>query len=77
MKAQQSPNAPANPVDFCSSPKAASAGKHPAPAASRRLLGELRDWLIVAWVLWWSWAYVQGALAHRFPHWLGWTRTLW
>jgi len=40
-------------------------------------LGDLRDWLIVAWVLWWSWAYVHGALAHRFPHWLGWTQTLW
>ena len=38
---------------------------------------ELRDWLIVAWALWWSWAYIQGALAHRFPHLLGWTRHLW
>jgi len=77
MKAHQRPNAAANPVDFCSSPKAAPAGKHPVPAASSRSLGELRDWLIVAWVLWWSWAYVQGALAQRFPHWLGWTRRLW
>ena len=77
MKARQRLNASAAFLDFPSSPKATSAGKHPAPAASRRLLGELRDWLIVAWVLWWSWAYVQGALAQRFPHLLGWTRTLW
>ncbi|MGO8901787.1 MAG: hypothetical protein ACLQU5_26035 [Isosphaeraceae bacterium] len=47
------------------------------PNASAAFLGDLRDWLMVAWVLWCSWAYVQGALAHRFPHWLGWTRTLW
>lgn len=38
---------------------------------------DLRDWLKVAWALWWSWAYIQGALAHRFPHLLGWTRHLW
>jgi len=77
MKAQHRPNVPAKPVEFCSGPKAASAARHPVPASSSRSLGELRDWLIVAWVLWWSWAYVQGALAQRFPHWLGWTRTLW
>ncbi len=55
----------------------ASASEHPSSAARCRLRGELRDWLTVAWVLWWSWAYVQGALAQRFPHLLGWTRTLW
>jgi len=77
MKADQRPTAAAKPVDFPLNPKAASPGKHPVPAARSRSLGELRDWLIVAWVLWWSWAYVQGALAQRFPHWLGWTRTLW
>ncbi len=45
--------------------------------SGHRLLGLLRDWLVVAWVLWWSWAYLRGALAQRFPHLLGWTRTLW
>lgn len=77
MMAYPRPDSSANPVDFPSSPEPTSGGKHPAPAASFRLVGELRDWLIVAWVLWWSWAYVQGALAERFPHWLGWTRSLW
>jgi hypothetical protein len=33
----------------------------------RRRVGNLRDWLMVAWVLWWSWAYAQSALGHRFP----------
>ena len=37
----------------------ASARKPPTLAPSRRRLGDLRDWLIVAWVLWWSWAYMQ------------------
>ena len=46
-------------------------------AQGRSLRHEPRDWLIVAWALWWSWAYIQGALAHRFPHLLGWTRHLW
>jgi hypothetical protein len=54
-----------------------SAGKPGTPALSRRLLGDLRDWVIVAWVLWWSWAYVQCALAHRFPQLLGWAKALW
>ena len=35
------------------------------------------DGLILVWALWWFWAYVQSALAERFPHVLGWTRRLW
>lgn len=77
MMARQRPYSPANPVDLPSSPKPASVGKHPVPPARCGLLGELRDWLIVVWVLWWSWAYVQVALAQRFPQLLSWTRTLW
>ena len=77
MKAQQSPNAPAACLDSRTSSESASASESLTPAPGRRLLGDVRDWLFVAWVLWWSWAYVQGALAQRFPHWLGWTRTLW
>ncbi len=73
MARQSSPDASAAFLDSRSSPESASAGKPPTPAPSRRLLGELRDWLIVAWVLWWSWAYMQSALAQRFPHLLGWT----
>ena len=44
----------------------------PRPVSRHRLLRDLRDWLTVAWVLWWSWAYIQGALAHRFPQLLWW-----
>ena len=54
-----------------------SEGQDREPAAGPRFLSELRDWLTLAWVLWWSWAYVQNALAQRFPHWLGWTRSFW
>ena len=67
MMARQRPDASAAFRDSPSSPESASAGKHPALAAICRWLEELRDWLMVAWVLWWSWAYMQGALAHRFP----------
>ncbi len=79
MMARQRPDAAAALLDSRSSPESASASarKPPTPAPSRRRLADLRDWLIVAWVLWWSWAYMQGALAQRFPHWLGWTRALW
>lgn len=35
------------------------------------------EWLTLAWVLWWSWAYVKTALAQRFPEWLGWTNQPW
>ncbi len=77
MMARQRPNASAAFLDSRTSSESASASESLTPAPGRRLLGDLRDWLIVAWVLWWSWAYVQGALAHRFPHLLGWTRTLW
>ncbi len=28
---------------------------------------DLADWMVVAWVAWWSWAYVQSAVLHRFP----------
>ncbi len=48
----------------------------PRPDSNQRLLCDLRDWLMVAWALWWSWAYIQGALAQRFPHLLVWTRHL-
>jgi hypothetical protein len=68
MMVRQSPDASAAFLDSRSSPESASASQPPTLAPSRRLLGDLRDWLIVAWVLWWSWAYMQHALAHRFPH---------
>ena len=77
MMARQRPDASAAFLDSGSSPESASASQPPTPAPSHRLLGELRDWLMVAWVLWWSWAYMQGALAQRFPYFLGWTRALW
>jgi hypothetical protein len=77
MMAQPRPDAFTTSHDSTAGSESASGGKPPAPTASCQFLGELRDWLIVAWVLWWSWAYVQGALAQRFPHYLGWTRTLW
>jgi hypothetical protein len=51
----------------------AARGLHLAPGLRRKLC----DWLMLVWVLWWFWAYVQGALAERFPHVLGWTRRLW
>jgi hypothetical protein len=38
---------------------------------------DLRGWIAVAWVLWWSCAYVQTALAHRFPQLLAPIRSLW
>jgi hypothetical protein len=28
---------------------------------------DLGGWIMVAWVAWWSWAYVQSAVLHRFP----------
>jgi hypothetical protein len=28
---------------------------------------DLVGWIVVAWVAWWSWAYVQSAVLHRFP----------
>ncbi len=57
----------------------APAAEHPGPpqVRFRSLRRDLREWLMVAWALWWSWAYIQAALAHRFPHLLGWTRHLW
>ncbi len=76
MMARQRPDAAAALLDSHSSPESAAAGEPLTPAPLGRLLADLRDWLILAWVLWWSWAYVQGALAQRFPHWLGWTRRL-
>jgi hypothetical protein len=33
---------------------------------SRRSI-DLGGWIMVAWVAWWSWAYVQSAVLHRFP----------
>ncbi len=63
------PNTPAVSAD--------SQADEPRPTTpGRRLPCDLRDWLMVAWVLYWSWAYIQTALAHRFPHLLGWTRSL-
>ncbi len=44
---------------------------------NRRTLQGLVEWLTLAWALWWSWAYVQTALAQRFPQWLSWTTRLW
>jgi hypothetical protein len=37
-----------------------------------REAGRLRDWLMVAWAIWWGWAYVQSALCHRFPQLVAW-----
>jgi hypothetical protein len=57
------PEAPSSPV--------------PLQTSSRAHFGHLRDWLMVAWALWWGWAYVQSALCHRFPQlvaWLSWQR---
>ena len=28
---------------------------------------DLGGWIMVAWVAWWSWAYVQSAVFQRFP----------
>jgi hypothetical protein len=65
-------------------PDPTTAPKHPAAPGTTRglrlapgLPRKLCDWLTLAWALWWFWAYVQGALAERFPHVLGWTRRLW
>ncbi len=51
----------------------------PTTPSSRRLAAStaLAEWFMLAWALWWSWAYVQSALARRFPDWLGWTTRLW
>jgi hypothetical protein len=54
-------------------PSRAARGLGPAPGFPRKLC----DWLTLAWALWWLWAYIQGALAERFPHLLGWARRLW
>jgi hypothetical protein len=45
--------------------------------ARSHLLGVIRDWVVLAWVIVWSWAYIQTALAERFPQVLRWTRRLW
>jgi hypothetical protein len=50
-----------------------SSSVFPASSGQRRA-GQLRDWLMVAWALWWGWAYVQSAVIHRFPHLLAWCR---
>jgi hypothetical protein len=75
MPTHRRPHAGAVSVD--SSTNLKSAWPEMRPTSHCQLIGEVRDWLILAWVLWWAWAYVQEALAERFPHWLGWTRTLW
>ncbi len=56
-------------------PKAlrADRGLHLVPGLPRKLC----DWLTLVWALWWFWAYIQGAVAERFPQVLGWTRRLW
>jgi hypothetical protein len=46
------------------------------PAPQHHWWQALRDWVMVAWALWWSWAYIEGALAHRFPQLLGWVHRL-
>jgi hypothetical protein len=33
---------------------------------SRRSI-DLVGWITVVWVAWWSWAYLQSAVLHRFP----------
>jgi hypothetical protein len=38
---------------------------------------DLRGWIVVAWVLWWSWCYFQMAVLPRFPHLATWTRWPW
>ena len=57
----------------------------PAPGPARlvpRLLEDhrvqlLAEWLMIAWALWWSWAYARSALAPRFPEWFSWTTRQW
>jgi hypothetical protein len=59
---------------------------HPPAFAPTRLVARfledhrvqlLAEWLVVAWALWWSWAYVRSALGARFPEWFSWTSRLW
>jgi hypothetical protein len=38
---------------------------------------DIRGWIVVAWVVWWSVAYIQTALAQRFPQLIAWTRSMW
>jgi hypothetical protein len=33
---------------------------------------DLPGWIALIWAAWWSFAYLQSALAHRFPQVLGW-----
>jgi hypothetical protein len=42
-----------------------------------RLARDLSEWLMLAWAIWWSWAYVQTALAQRFPQWFAWSFHPW
>ena len=65
--ARQRPDASAALLDSRSSPESASAGQPSTLAPGHRLLGDLRDWLIVAWVLWWSWAYMRAPWRNVFP----------
>jgi hypothetical protein len=47
------------------------------PIIRRHHVACVRDWLLVAWVLWWSWSYIHSALGHRFPQLMPWIRYLW
>jgi hypothetical protein len=67
-------------------PTPAKRGIHrPGPSPGRReepTLGNshaqlVAEWLMVCWVLWFLWAYIQLALTPRFPQWLSWTTGPW
>jgi hypothetical protein len=47
-------------------PPAPEAGRRPSPWR------DLPGWIALIWAAWWSVAYVQSALAHRFPQLLSW-----
>jgi len=62
----------------CSNHTTAEAATSPTPSSRRLALSTIiAEWVMLAWALWWSWAYVRSALAQRFPEWLGWTTRLW
>jgi hypothetical protein len=73
MRAQDSLRSGLAGTELDPMPPRVAGGLDTAPGLPRKLC----DWLTLAWALWWLWAYIQGALAERFPHALGWTRNLW
>jgi hypothetical protein len=54
-------------------------GKVIAGRASHRPIRflDIRGWIVVAWVVWWTVAYIQTALTQRFPQLMAWTRSMW